>query len=488
MRHIKIIAIATAFTFVACNTQGDKSASTDEKTQNSSEDIVAFESNGYLKSDRVDLIKAEQARIKTISAYEYALPIVGLEQWHQGFTQQAEYGDWLIYQNRATKVPIITANTTTPYVMSFANLAESSYYIEIPAGPIGGLIESIYQSPQSDLGVVGPDKGKGGKYLLLGPEAEMPASHDADYVVKSTSNLVLVGTRIIGLQGDDYQKTLEKHKFYKVGENGSDQKFIQATETPQWMGNQPHGLKFWEDLNKVLQNEPVVDRNRFILTQLRDVGIEKGKAFNPTAEEKAILIEAEKMGNAMAMVNTFSRESYKEKHWQDRNWLYILNMEYLDHMHPNYYEVKEIASYSYEAVTTSAGMVLNNVGKGSKYLASYIDDNKEWLDGKNTYEIVVPKDAPANQFWSITVYDNDSRCIILNEQGKSDISSAREGVKVETDGSYKVFVGPKAPAGYENNWVQSNPEKGFFVYMRLYGPLETFFDKSWKMPDVKMVN
>ena len=160
MRHIKIIAIATAFTFVACNTQGDKSASTDEKTQNSSEDIVAFESNGYLKSDRVDLIKAEQARIKTISAYEYALPIVGLEQWHQGFTQQAEYGDWLIYQNRATKVPIITANTTTPYVMSFANLAESSYYFEIPAGPIGGLIESIYQSPQSDLGVVGPDKGK----------------------------------------------------------------------------------------------------------------------------------------------------------------------------------------------------------------------------------------------------------------------------------------------------------------------------------------
>ncbi len=157
-------------------------------------------------------------------------------------------------------------------------------------------------------------------------------------------------------------------------------------------------------------------------------------------------------------------------------------------MHPNYYEVKEIASYTYEAVTTSAGMVLNNVGKGSKYLASYIDENKEWLDGKNTYEIVVPKDAPANQFWSITVYDNDTRCIIQNTQEKSDISSAMDNVKMEADGSYKVYVGPEAPEGYENNWVQSNPEKGFFVYMRLYGPLETFFDKSWKMPDVKMVN
>lgn len=336
--------------------------------------------------------------------------------------------------------------------------------------------------------MVGPDKGKGGKYLLIGPESEMPVNHDADYVIKSTSNLVLVGTRIIGLKGDKYTKTLEAHKFYKVGESSENQKFIQATEDPQWMGNQPHGMEYWEDLNRVLQNEPVVNRNRFILTQLREAGIEKGKPFKPSELQKNILIEAEEMGNAIAMVNTFSRESYKEKHWPDRNWLYILNMDYLDHMHPNYYEVKEIASYTYEAITTSAGMVLNNVGRGSKYLASYIDENKEWLDGKNTYEIVVPKNAPANQFWSITVYDNDSRCIILNDQGKSDISSAREGVRVEEDGSYKVFVGPTVPEGYENNWIQSNPKKGFFVYLRLYGPLETYFDKSWKMPDVKKIN
>jgi len=467
---------------------GCKEANQQEKNIEANTALVQFEDNGYLVPSTIEPIKEEQMRIKAISAYEYALPIVGLEQWHKGFLQQAEYGDWLIYENRLTKVPIITANTTTPYVMSMVNLSQSNYYIEIPAGPIGGLIESIYQSPQSDLGVVGPDKGKGGKYLLLGPESEVPANHDADYVVKSTSNLVLLGTRIIGLKGDEYTKTLEAHRLYKVGEAGENQKFIQATEDPQWMGYQPHGMEFWEDLNRVLQNEPVVDRNRFILTQLREVGIEKGKPFEPSELQKRILLDAEKTGNAIAMVNTFSRESYKEKHWQDRNWLYILNMEYLDHMHPNYYEVKEIASYSYEAVTTSAGMVLNNVGRGSKYLASYIDDNKEWLDGKNTYEIVVPKDAPANQFWSITVYDNDSRCIILNDQGKSDISSAREGVRVEDDGSYKVFVGPTVPDGYENNWIQSNPEKGFFVYMRLYGPLESFFDKSWKMPDIKMLN
>ena len=473
------------FLLIAIFAIGCKEANQQEKNVEANNALVQFEDNGYLVPSTIEPIRDEQMRIKAVSAYEYALPIVGIEQWHKGFLQQAEYGDWLLYENRLTKVPIITANTTTPYVMSYVDLSEANYYIEIPAGPLGGVIQDIYQSPQSDLGVVGPDKGKGGKYLLVGPESEMPANHDADFVVKSTCNLVFLGTRIIGLKGEEYKRTLEAHKLYKVGGNGDNQKFIAATEDPQWMGYQPHGMEFWEDLNRVLQNEPVVNRNRFILTQLREVGIEKGKAFEPSELQTKILLDAEKTGNAIAMVNTFSRESYKEKHWEDRNWLYILNMEYLSQIHPNYYEVKEIASYSYEAVTTSAGMVLNNVGRGSKYLASYIDDKKEWLDGKNTYEIVVPKDAPANQFWSITVYDNDSRCIILNDQGKSDISSAREGVRVEDDGSFKVFVGPTVPEGYENNWIQSNPEKGFFVYMRLYGPLESYFDKSWKMPDIK---
>jgi hypothetical protein len=162
-------------------------------------------------------------------------------------------------------------------------------------------------------------------------------------------------------------------------------------------------------------------------------------------------------------------------------------MEYLDHVHANYYEVQEITSYTYEAITTSKGMMLNNVGSGSKYLGAYIDNEGNWLDGKNTYEIVDPKDAPANQFWSITVYDNDIRCIIQNKQAQSDISSVMDGLKVEDDGSVKVYVGHTPPDGYENNWVQSNPEKRFFVYLRLYGPLESYYDKSWKMPDVKLV-
>ncbi|MGB0776940.1 MAG: DUF1254 domain-containing protein [Flavobacteriaceae bacterium] len=449
---------------------------------------IKYESNGYLDQNSVPKIRAEHLKIKAISAYEYALPIVGLEQWHQGFLMEAEHGDWLVYKGYESKIPILTANTTTPYVISFLDLSETSYYVEIPAGPIGGLVIDIYQSPVSDLGVVGPDQGKGGTYLLLGPHATAPKKHKADYVIQSSSNLIFLGTRIIGLEGEAYQQALRKHQIYPITQDGINQVFIDATNAPKWMGDQPHGLAYWKMVNDVLQNEPVVDRNRFILTQLRGTGIEKEKPFNPSEYQKSILIEAEEMGNAIAMVNTFSRESYKERHWPDRNWLYILNMEYLNQYAPNYYEVQEIASYTYEAITTSKGMVLNNIGSGSKYLGAYIDDQGNWLDGKHTYEFVIPKDAPANQFWSITIYDNDTRCIIQNAQGQSDISSVMKGLKTEKDGSVKVYVGPQAPEGYEKNWIQSNPEKGFFAYLRLYGPLESYYDKSWKMPDVKKVN
>jgi hypothetical protein len=194
-----------------------------------------------------------------------------------------------------------------------------------------------------------------------------------------------------------------------------------------------------------------------------------------SAEEKMqILREAEEHGATSTCRNHDVATSLFYK------WKSQFNEKGIDGLQSQYYRVDP-------AITTSKGMVLNNVGSGSKYLGAYIDSEGNWLDGKNTYEIVVPKDAPANQFWSITVYDNDTRCIIQNEQAQSDISSVMDGLKVEDNGSVKTYVGPAPPDGYENNWVQSNPEKGFFVYLRLYGPLEAYYDRSWKMPDVQFV-
>ena len=140
MRKLIIPILLIAIFAIGC-----KEANKQENTVETEMDraLVQFEDNGYLVPSTIEPIRDEQMRIKAISAYEYALPIVGIEQWHKGFLQQAEYGDWLLYENRLTKVPIITANTTTPYVMSYVDLSEANYYIEIPAGPLGGVIQDI---------------------------------------------------------------------------------------------------------------------------------------------------------------------------------------------------------------------------------------------------------------------------------------------------------------------------------------------------------
>jgi hypothetical protein len=462
------------------------SSKTVDATPEQSDNSVKYLPNGYLTPESVETLRTEQFLIKAVTAYELAIPIVGVERWHQGFLTEAEHGDWVFYDNLSQKVPILTANQTTPYTVSYVDLAISPYYIEIPAGRIGGLVLDIYQRPQADLGILGPDKGKGGKYLLVGPGQEVPEGHDAQWVIKSNCNLVFLGTRIIGADEETTARLRKQHFVYKVGSTKEGQKFISASESPEWVNAQSTGLQYWEDLHAVLKNEPVVDVNRMILTLVRDLGISKSKGFKPNDEQKEILTKAAIKGDAIAMVNTFSKRSYKYRHWPDRQWRYILNQKHLDLIHPDYYEAKEIGSYTYEAFSTSKGMVLPTRNQGSKYLGCYVDGNGDWLDGSSTYELIVPPNPPAKDFWSIAVYNNKSRNLVDNET-RNAIVNNKGNIKTEADGSVKVYIGPEAPAGYESNWVQSIKGEGFFTYLRLYGPTEAYFDKSWKMPDFKRV-
>ncbi len=360
---------------------------------------VAYLDNGYLTPESVETLRKEQYLIKAVTAYELAIPIVGVERWHQGFLTEAEHGDWVFYDNLNQKIPILTANQTTPYTVSYVDLAVSPYYIEIPAGRIGGLVLDIYQRPQADLGILGPDKGKGGKYLLVGPGQEVPEGHDAQWVIKSSCNLVFLGTRIIGADKATTAKLRKQHFVYKVGSSNKNQKFISASESPKWINAQSTGLQYWKDLHSVLKNEPVVDVNRMILTLVRDLGVSKSKGFKPNAEQKEFLTQAAIKGDAIAMVNTFSKRSYKYRHWPKRQWRYILNQKHLDLMHPDHYEAKEIGSHTYEAFSTSKGMVLPTRNQGSKYLGCYVDGDANWLDGSSTYELVVPPNPPAKDFW-----------------------------------------------------------------------------------------
>jgi hypothetical protein len=246
-------------------------------------------------------------------------------------------------------------------------------------------------------------------------------------------------------------------------------------------------MEYWRLVHEILQINPIDERDMAVLQGLRNLGIEKGKPFNPTPYQQEILEEAALVGETWAMGNSFLKRD-PVKHWADdpvSQWQYILFMESpLDHMAATHMEIDARSAYFYEAITVTEANTTPIVDAGIQYLASYKDDAGRWLDGAKTYELVVPKDVPMLNFWSVVLYDNDTRGMIINPQGKTEVNSRQPLVKSK-DGSVRLVFSPQKPDGVpEANWIQTNPKKGFFAYFRWYSPTKAFFDRSWKMGNI----
>jgi hypothetical protein len=254
----------------------------------------------------------------------------------------------------------------------------------------------------------------------------------------------------------------------------------------KWSQMPPRGMDYWKSLHQVVQADPVEDRDRFIMAQLRFLGIEKGKPFKPDARQKKILEDAVVVGEAMAKANT-SDKRVEPAFWEGTNWKHALVVS-VDQRKEKFDQLDERAAWFYEAVVVSKAMLSETPGVGQRYIAAYRDADGEWLDGSNTYKLHVPANPPAKRFWSVTAYDEDTRQMVVTEQGRPDISSRKQDIVKNPDGSIDVYFGPKAPTGHETNWIQTEPGKGWFAYFRFYGPTEPFFDKSWVLPDIEQVN
>jgi hypothetical protein len=188
----------------------------------------------------------------------------------------------------------------------------------------------------------------------------------------------------------------------------------------------------------------------------------------------------------MAKANTTDKR-VEPPFWEGTHWKHALVVS-PDQKANTYDQLDERAAWFYEAVVISKAMLTQTPGVGQRYIASYKDGKGEWLSGENTYKLHVPANPPAKGFWSVTAYDEATRQMPVTEQGRPDISSRKQNIVKNDDGSIDVYFGPKSPEGHETNWVQTNPDKGWFAYFRFYGPTEAFFDKSWSLPDIEKIN
>jgi hypothetical protein len=256
-----------------------------------------------------------------------------------------------------------------------------------------------------------------------------------------------------------------------------------SPEGRPWSGDQPRGIEYWRRLHDIYQSEVVDERDRFHLAMLRQLGIEKGKPFAPDERLTRILEQGAAAGELMAQANTFAKRFPQGTYWPDRSWELAIVLDNSAQRGDGYDELLERASWFYEAVSFSEAMKSTTPGVGQAYLGSYTDGAGEWLDGGRDYTLHVPADVPARLFWSATVYDATTRCLIDNPQQRGDRGSRDELVR-NADGSVDLHFGPAEPAEGERNWVQTIPGKHWFSYFRFYGPLEPYFDRSWKLGDI----
>jgi len=425
---------------------------------------------------------------RACQAYIWATPIVAMNEWkraHLGVIG-AKLGDLVLYNNYKDKLGILTANFTTPYIITFDNLEKGPLVIDQPAGAFAGMVLDFWQRPIADLGQAGPDRGQGGKYLIVGPGQEAPKV-DGYYVIKSSTNNVFIGIRVLEPGEDKIKFAMEHFKIYPYAErhNPPPQRSL-TPEGKSWSQVQPRGIKYWESLSEVMQQEPVQERDRMITAMLAPLGIEKGKKFEPDEHQARLLTDGALIGELMSMNISYAKRFPNSYYRPDSKWAYVIMFDPSQET-PNYSELDERCDYFYEAVTASKGMVSKTPGIGQAYLGAYKDKNDHWFDGSKTYKLHVPANPPAKQFWSLTIYDTYDRVGIDNKTQDADISSRDEGLRKNADGTVDLYVGPKAPAGYEKNWLQTNPGEAWFAYFRLYGPLEPYLNRSWKLPDFEEV-
>jgi hypothetical protein len=215
------------------------------------------------------------------------------------------------------------------------------------------------------------------------------------------------------------------------------------------------------------------------------LGIEKGKPFTPDARQTSILEAAAFVGESMAKANSFDKRFAGVRYRTETHWDYVMLWD-ATHETQFYHQVDELAAYTYEATGTGGGMVTKTPGVGQAYLGVYRDSTGRAFDGARTYRLRVPPNAPAKNFWSVTLYDLETRSFIDNKEEIAD-RSPRMNLRTNDDGSVDIYCAPAAPSGFENNWIPTISGRAWFSYFRLYAPTEAYFDRSWALPDIEPV-
>jgi hypothetical protein len=489
--------------------------------------------DGYPTKDTAAKIRDELDYINGVNAFMNSIQGVSLIALRKGFADVGINDGEFMYTSKmlGSQSLLLTANADTVYFWGNVDLSNGPLVLETPPMVLG-LFNDFWFRWVGDFGLAGPDKGQGGKFLLVGPGYKGELPEGGYFVRHSRTNLVTVLFRaFLEDNKPDAVVTRVKDIFkvypYKVGGHGhSVASYLagnvpletkpQERTTPKFVEGTglavntvpPNDFGHYVMLNDLVQMEPAGALDPELTGQFAAIGIEKGKTFAPDARMKKILEKSVAFGNAAARSLGMGADPVKRWRYygEDSAWWNMLFEGGYDFMNPppaitkngvklsenhGARRIESRTSFFYTATGNTPAMVMYLTGVGSQYLMAMEDKDGVQFDPAKTYKVTLPKDIPAERFWSITVYDTQTRSMVQTANKFPRVGSQSyptPPAEQNADGSTTVYFGPEQPEGVsDGNWVQTDPRRSWFVMLRCYSPLPSFFDKTWRPSEVELV-
>ena len=437
----------------------------------------------------LDFLRGVEVFLNFIPAASFEAIRQGLAGMGAAKSNQPMIFDQLVDSNSL----LLTANTDTVYCLAMLDLeADGPTVVEVPAGSGPGTVNDALFRFVVDMGAPGPDRAQGGKYLIVPTEYKGPLPRSKEdggdyFIARSPSYvnlLVLRGFLKDGKPEASSKLFREGVKIYPLAKADSPpaMQFVNASKV-SFNTIHANDAEFYREVDHMIQKEPIDLVDPDMRGLAASIGIRKGKPFAPDERMKKILAESAAVGNASARSIFFRNRDARGAKFSNSQWkdgFVGSDYRWLDADGVSGRNADARANFFYVATVNTPAMTAKLVGRGSQYAMSAMDSTGKPFDGSKSYRLNVPANVPAKDFWSVVLYDTQTRSELQTSQPFPSKNNQRDKLLVNADGSVDLFFGPKAPAGKEANWTQTMPGKGWFAVLRLYGPLEPWFEKAWR--------
>lgn len=430
---------------------------------------------------------------RAVQTYHWAMPAMSLYAMREA--QEKKFGAganiMAVWKDRIdARTVVLTPNPDVIYAFAWLDLKRDGPTVVEAPPKLQGLMDDLWHRPITDVGLAGPDKGAGGKYLLLPPDykGNPPPGYHA---FRSPTYGVFVFWRAFLEKGRTGPGValIEKTRIYPLAQkdNPPAMKFPNASGVPLNM-LYPADATFYENLAKFIDAEPADPADFPMRGMAAGIGIVKGQPFKPDARTKALLERAAETASKMARALAYRtpKDAPDTRIYPDRMWQRMFASDNPLFNGPTYLDWDARIHFFQDAYATSPAMVVAMPGAGSQYLGGLTDADGDYLDGGKAYHVHVPAGVPVENYWSYVLYDAQTRSLLDNGQPFPSIAS-NTNLKLNADGSADLYFGPEAPKNGNANWIKTVPGRGYVGGLRLYSPTKAFFEKTWKPGNIEKV-